>query len=130
MVSLVERVAGDLLMGHDAMQQELLLGKLAPHVVGCPFTLAKYTWHWDIAGTVLDVSASALLGGRFRDRVALAGSVGWNERTVMAAMALAQMEHGYDHLKLYVGRGTMKSDLHGLRQFADMWPHGQVHDRC
>lgn len=114
-VSLVERLARDLLVGHDPMQQQSLISKLAPHMAGCPFTLAAIDMAlWDVAGKVLDVSASTLLGGRFRDRVALAGSVGWDEGNVMAAMALAQMEHGYDHLKLYVGRGTLKCDLHRI----------------
>jgi muconate cycloisomerase len=111
-VTLVEQLAGDLLVGHDPMQQQLLIGELEPHVTGCPFTLAAIDMAlWDVVGKVLDVSASTLLGGRLRDRIPLAGSVGWNDGDVMAAVALAQLEQGYDHLKLYVGRGSLTCDL-------------------
>lgn len=112
-MTLVNQLSSELLLGRDPMQLQPLVRRIGPHLSGCPFTLAAVDIAlWDIAGKVLDVPVSVLLGGRFRNRIALCRSVGWGSGDHMAAAALAQIEdHAYEYLKLYVGRDPLECDL-------------------
>ena len=101
-VALVEQRVKPLLVGEDPLRHRPLLRRLERVVFGCPFTLAAVDIAlWDIAGKQLGLPISALLGGRFRERVEMHGSVGWDDPEAMVETALAQREFGYGALKLY-----------------------------
>lgn len=98
---------------------------LAPLIIGCdPFDLASITstWGevidghrfskaavemalWDIQSQALGVPLYRLLGGRFRDAVALIALVLDHEPQPAAQAALKFVDEGYQHLKLKIGFG-------------------------
>jgi muconate cycloisomerase len=114
-VELVEHRVAPLLVGRDPADRAPLLHELGRVMTGAPFTMAAVeTALLDLLGRALGVPVSTLLGGRFRDRVEVHGSVGWDEDPgAMAATALAQRET-YRWLKLYAGRGDLDADLDRL----------------
>lgn len=109
--AITDRVA-PALRGADPLERGPLLRGLAPRLVAHPFTTAALgTALLDLAGRVLGVPVSTLLGGRYRDSVEVHGSVGWDEDpSVVAATAVRQAER-FGMLKLYAGRGTPDGDL-------------------
>ncbi|MGH2533261.1 MAG: mandelate racemase/muconate lactonizing enzyme family protein [Thermomicrobiales bacterium] len=116
--SIVESVEGpvrDLVVGADPLQIRPLIRRAERYLAHRPFTLtALDVALWDLAGKLLDVSVSTLLGGRFRDRIVVHGSVGWDTPEAMAETALTQRADGYATLKLYAGRDTVGGDLHRI----------------
>ncbi len=115
-VELVEERVTPLLLGRDPLDRLPLLHRLSRALAGAPFTAAAVdTALLDLAGRALGVPAHALLGGKFRDRVEVHGSVGWEEDAGrMVETALAQRD-AYGWLKLYAGRGELDGDLARLR---------------
>ncbi len=109
--TLTQQVA-PLLVGRDALDREPLLRLLEQHLPRAPFTRAAVDLAlWDLAGKAAGVPVSTLLGGRFRERLTLHGSVGWDEPAAMVDVAHAQLAAGYTTLKLYAGRGALEDDL-------------------
>jgi muconate cycloisomerase len=100
------------LVGENPLHIRPIMRSLEPRLMHRPFTLAAIDIAlWDLAGKLLDVPVSTLLGGRFRDSIPVHGSVGWDDPAAMVKTALAQCELGYRTLKLYAGRDTVAGDL-------------------
>ncbi|HEX6797058.1 MAG TPA: enolase C-terminal domain-like protein [Ktedonobacterales bacterium] len=109
--ALTQQVA-PLLIGRDALDREPLLRVLEQRLPRAPFTRAAVDLAlWDLAGKAAGVPISVLLGGRYRERLTLHGSVGWDEPAAMVDVAHAQLAAGYTTLKLYAGRGALDDDL-------------------
>ena len=114
--TLIEGELQAVLVGADALQRDPLLTQLEALLPDQPFTLASIDIAlWDLAGRALNVPVSTLLGGRFRERVDVHGSIGIAEAGEMAAQAQEQVAMGYRALKLYAGRDTLDGDLARLR---------------
>lgn len=115
-VELIEGRVAPLFLGRDPADRVPLLCELGRVLTAAPFTTcALGTALLDLLGHALGVPASTLLGGAFRDRVEVHGSVGWDEDAGrMVETALAQC-HTYRWLKLYAGRGELDADLGRLR---------------
>jgi len=114
--NLNERVT-PLILGKDPLDREPLLRQLERFLPHCPFTLTAVDLAlWDIAGKAANLSVTALLGGKYRDKITMHGSVGWGEPESMVETALAQLELGYTALKLYAGRGLLDDDLKRLER--------------
>jgi len=102
----------DFLIDANPLDRKPLLKALDPHLRGYPFTRAAIDFALcDIVGKALEIPISTILGGRFRDRVEVHGSVGWASPASMAAIAVEQMRLGVTTLKLYVGRDEFAGDL-------------------
>jgi muconate cycloisomerase len=103
---------GERLVGENPLHIRPTIHALEPQLMHRPFTLTAIDVAlWDVAGKLLDVSVSDLLGGRFRDTITVHGSVGWDEPAAMVKTALAQRAFGYQTLKLYAGRDAVAGDL-------------------
>lgn len=115
-VELVHERVCPVLVGRDPERRVPLLGDVARVLKFAPFTTAAVdTALLDLAGRALGVPVHTLLGGAFRDRTEVHGSVGWDEDAGrMAATALEQRET-YRSLKLYAGRGELDEDLDRLQ---------------
>jgi muconate cycloisomerase len=119
-VELVEQRVAPALVGGDPSLRAPLLEGLARSLAFAPFTVAGVeTALLDLLGRVLEVPVHVLLGGAFRDRVEVHGSVGWDEDAArMAENALEQCQT-YRWLKLYAGRGEIDRDLDRLQAVRD-----------
>jgi muconate cycloisomerase len=119
-VELVEERVAPVLVGRDPEHRLPLLHDLARVLKSAPFTTAAVdTALLDLLGRVLDVPVHTLLGGAFRDRTEVHGSVGWDEDAgKMVETALQQCET-YRWLKLYAGRGDIDADLDRLQAVRD-----------
>jgi L-alanine-DL-glutamate epimerase-like enolase superfamily enzyme len=114
-VQAIEKVVSPLLVGADAMARTPLVRRLEPRLPHAPFTITAVDLAlFDLAGKATGLSASALLGGRFREQVEVHGSVGWAAPEEMVETANAQLERGFAALKLYAGRGELPDDLERL----------------
>ena len=114
-VATIEGRLEDLLVGRDPLQREPILRDIEKVLFRSPFTLAAIDVAlWDVAGKILGVPVSVLLGGRFRERVEQHGSVGMGTAESMTDTALGQVEQGYSTLKLYAGRDALQDDLERL----------------
>lgn len=110
---ITDRVA-PLVIGSSPESAAPLLEKVRRVLNGCPFTQAAVdTALLDLLGKRLGVSVSILLGGAFRDRIEVHGSVGWADPQEMARVAVEQAGT-YRWLKLYAGRGELRDDLDRL----------------
>lgn len=111
-VATIEGRLEERLLGRDPLQHEPIVRDIDKVLFRSPFTLAAIDVAlWDIAGKILGVPVSVLLGGRFRERVEQHGSVGLGTAESMVDTALEQVEQGYSTLKLYAGRDTLQEDL-------------------
>ncbi|MGH2562504.1 MAG: mandelate racemase/muconate lactonizing enzyme family protein [Thermomicrobiales bacterium] len=111
-VELIEGPVRELVVGADPLAVRPLIRRAERFLAHRPFTLtALDVALWDLAGKLLGAPVSTLLGGRFRDRIVVHGSVGWDAPEVMAETAVAQRHLGYGTLKLYAGRDTVSGDL-------------------
>ncbi|MBO0805022.1 MAG: hypothetical protein J2P25_18350 [Nocardiopsaceae bacterium] len=114
-VDLVEGRVAPVLIGADPLARSPLLHALAGTARFAPFTAAAVdTALLDLAGRILGVPAHALLGGAFRDRVEVHGSVGWQEDPADMARTAARQAATYRTLKVYAGRGELSADLDRL----------------
>ena len=68
----------------------------------------------DLMGRILGVPVHTLLGGAFRDRTEVHGSVGWDENPAKVAEVALEQAQTYRWLKLYAGRGEIDADLDRL----------------
>jgi muconate cycloisomerase len=119
-VELVEQRVAPLFVGRDPQQRLPLLRDLARSLRSAPFTVAAVdTALLDLLGRFCNVPVHTLLGGAYRTRTDVHGSVGWDhDPGKMVETALAQAET-YRSLKLYAGRGELDSDLDNLQAVRD-----------
>ena len=116
---IAERVA-PVLIGRDPMQHLPLLADVARVLKFAPFTVTAIdTALYDLAGRALGVPVSTLLGGAFRDRVAVHGSVGWDEDPAAMADLAVEQAATYTSIKTYAGRGELGADLDRLQAIRD-----------
>jgi L-alanine-DL-glutamate epimerase-like enolase superfamily enzyme len=119
-VELVETRVAPALRGRDASQRVPLLADLARVLRFAPFTVAAVdTALLDLLGKETGVPVSTLLGGAFRDRVEVHGSVTWDEDPARVAETAREQRETYRWLKLYAGRGEIHRDLDRLQAVRD-----------
>jgi L-alanine-DL-glutamate epimerase-like enolase superfamily enzyme len=126
-VELVETRIAPALVGRDRLQRAPLLDALARVLRFAPFTFrfAPFTFAavdtalLDLAGRHTGVPASTLLGGAFRDRVEVHGSVTWDEDPARVVETALEQRETYRWLKLYAGRDEVERDLDRLQAVRD-----------
>ncbi|MEV7393256.1 MULTISPECIES: enolase C-terminal domain-like protein [unclassified Streptomyces] len=119
-VELVEERVAPVLVGRDPAQRLPLLRDLGRVLKSAPFTTtAVDTALLDLVGRALGVPVHTLLGGAFRDRTEVHGSVGWEEDAGKMADVAREQAATYRWLKLYAGRGELDVDLDRLQAVRD-----------
>jgi muconate cycloisomerase len=119
-VELVESRVAPTLVGRDPAQRLPLLADLTRVLRFAPFTVAGVdTALLDLLGKRAGVPISTLLGGAFRERVEVHGSVGWDEDAARMVETALEQRQTYRWLKLYAGRGEISSDLERLQAVRD-----------
>ncbi|MBB6405149.1 mandelate racemase/muconate lactonizing enzyme family protein [Arthrobacter sp. AZCC_0090] len=119
-VELVEQRVAPVLIGRDASVRVPLLDAVGKVLKFAPFTLAAVdTALLDLVGRSRNLPVHALLGGAFRDRVEVHGSVGWNEDPAKMVDIAREQAGTYGWLKLYAGRGELGADLDRLQAVRD-----------
>jgi muconate cycloisomerase len=119
-VELVEQRVAPLFVGRNPEHRLPLLTDLGRVLKAAPFTVTAIdTALLDLVGRAWGVPVHTLLGGAFRDRTEVNGSVGWDEdHGKMVDVALEQIQT-YRWLKLYAGRGDVDADLDRLQAVRD-----------
>lgn len=116
-VDLVRERVAPVLVGADPRRRRGLLAEVAAVTAQAPFTRTAVDLAlWDLAGTILGVPVSQLLGGAVREWVPQHGSVGLGSPDQMVVTARRQLEQGYRTLKLYAGREEPATDLARLAE--------------
>lgn len=119
-LELVETRVAPTLVGRDASHRTRLLADLARVLRFAPFTVAAVdTALLDLLGRQTGVPVSTLLGGAFRDRVEVHGSVTWDEDSARVVESALEQRETYRWLKLYAGRGEVERDLDRLQAVRD-----------
>ncbi|HEY1365878.1 MAG TPA: enolase C-terminal domain-like protein [Gaiellaceae bacterium] len=119
-VELIETRVAPLLVGGAASDRVPLLVELGRVLGFAPFTTAAVdTALLDLLGKQTGVSVSALLGGAFRDRVEVHGSVTWDEDPGRIVETALEQRGTYRWLKLYAGRDDVDRDLDRLQAVRD-----------
>ena len=119
-VELVEQRVAPVLLGRDPTRRAPLLADLNRVLKFAPFTTdAVDTALLDLTGRALGVPASTLLGGAYRDRVEVHGSVGWDEDPARMVDLAVEQAATYRSLKTYAGRGDVDADLDRLQAVRD-----------
>jgi L-alanine-DL-glutamate epimerase-like enolase superfamily enzyme len=119
-VELIEQRVEPVLIGQDPTRRGPLLADLARVLKFAPFTTAAVdTALLDLTGRALGVPVSALLGGAYRDRVEVHGSVGWDEDPACMADLAVEQAATYRSIKTYAGRGDIDADLDRLQAVRD-----------
>jgi L-alanine-DL-glutamate epimerase-like enolase superfamily enzyme len=119
-VELVEQRVAPTLIGRNPSDRIPLLHDLGRVLRFAPFTVAAVdTALLDLLGRALGVPVHTLLGGAFRDRVEVHGSVGWDEDPARVAATAMEQRETYRWLKLYAGRGEIDADLDRLQAVRD-----------
>ena len=119
-VELVETRVAPTLVGRDALQLVPRLADLSRVLRFAPFTFAAVdTALLDLAGRHFGVPVSTVLGGAFRDRVEVHGSVTWDEDPARVVASALEQRETYRWLKLYAGRGQIDGDLDRLQAVRD-----------
>lgn len=119
-VELVEQRVAPLFCGRDPAHRLPLLHDLGLVLKAAPFTTAAVdTALLDLMGRALGVPVHTLLGGAFRDRTEVHGSVGWDDDPAKVADVALEQAQTYRWLKLYAGRGQIDADLDKLQAVRD-----------
>jgi L-alanine-DL-glutamate epimerase-like enolase superfamily enzyme len=119
-VELVEQRVAPVLVGKDPEYRVRLLHELGRVLKSAPFTVtAVDTALLDLLGRALQIPVHTLLGGAFRDRTEVHGSVGWDEDPGRMVETALQQSETYRWLKLYAGRGEVDADLARLQAVRD-----------
>jgi muconate cycloisomerase len=119
-VELVEQRVAPLFAGRHPEHRLPLLHDLGRVLKAAPFAVAAVdTALLDLMGRILGVPVHTLLGGAFRDRTEVHGSVGWDENPAKVAEAALEQAQTYRWLKLYAGRGEIDADLDRLQAVRD-----------
>src|SRR3954447_16602402 len=119
-VELVRTRVAATLVGREASQRVPLLADLARVLRFAPFTVAAVDMALlDLLGRQTGVPVSTLLGGAFRDRVEVHGSVTWDEDPARVVETALEQRETYRWLKLYAGRDEVDRDLDRLQAVRD-----------
>jgi L-alanine-DL-glutamate epimerase-like enolase superfamily enzyme len=119
-VELIEDRVAPVLIGRDPENRGAVLRDLAKVLKFAPFTVtAVDTALLDLVGRALRVPVTTLLGGAYRDRTEVHGSVGWDEDPARMAETAVEQAQTYRWLKTYAGRGDVDSDLDRLQAIRD-----------
>jgi L-alanine-DL-glutamate epimerase-like enolase superfamily enzyme len=119
-VELVERRIAPVLVGRDPQHRLALLSELHKILRFAPFTITAIdTALLDLVGRALGTPVHVLLGGSFRDRTEVHGSVGWDADPAKVADVAVEQAQTYRWLKLYAGRGELDEDLDRLQAVRD-----------
>jgi L-alanine-DL-glutamate epimerase-like enolase superfamily enzyme len=106
-MELVQERVAPLLVGRDPQHRAPLLQEQAQVLRFAPFTTAAVdTALLDLVGRALGVPVHTLLGGAFRDRVEVHGSVGWSHDHAEVVENARTQAQTYGWLKLYAGRAA------------------------
>lgn len=106
-----DRVA-PLIIGRDALSWRSTVAEAALLLHGFTATRAAIeTAILDACGKAMGEPLWAVLGGAYRESVAVHGSVGWDEDVAAYAAEAARQARLYRTLKLYVGRDRLPADL-------------------
>lgn len=115
-VELVETRVSGVLSGRDPFDRQPLLADLAKALKFAPFTTAAVDMALlDLQGRVFGVPVHTLLGGAFRTKTPVHGSVGRNEDIQKILDVALEQAETYRSLKLYAGRGEIDEDLDRLQ---------------
>ena len=114
--TLIRDVFAPALIGLDPLNLAAAVGRLEAAAVGNPAARAAVdgALH-DLAGKLLGVPVSTLLGGRCRDRVEASWHVSNMEPDADAREAAGAVARGFRILKIKVGAADPRRDLDGLR---------------
>ncbi|WP_028921707.1 mandelate racemase/muconate lactonizing enzyme family protein [Pseudonocardia acaciae] len=119
-VELVESRVAPVLVGKDPERRLPLLDELGRALRFAPFTTAAVdTALLDLLGRALGVPVHVLLGGGYRERTEVHGSVGWDADAGKVADTAREQAASYRWLKLYAGRGELDADLDRLAAVRD-----------
>lgn len=119
-VELIEQRIAPVILGRDPLDRGPLLADIAKVLRFAPFTIAALDIAlYDLAGKAHGVSMTQLLGGGFRDRTEVHGSVGWDEDPAKMVDLAKEQIKTYRSLKLYAGRGEIDADLDRLQAVRD-----------
>ncbi|TDF99489.1 mandelate racemase/muconate lactonizing enzyme family protein [Paenibacillus piri] len=109
-----------LVIGNDPFDVEVLWEKmfLRPYKLGPSGSLLETISGidiaiWDIIGKVTNKPIYQLIGGRFRDRVQIYFSYGWDRKATVdevAKIMAANVEKGFDTVKLRMNYGPLKGE--------------------
>jgi muconate cycloisomerase len=115
-VTLIDELLGPALVGEDALQIEVLLDKLDRTIRGYPYAKASLdiAVH-DLVGKALGVPVYQLLGGKYRDRIRIAHSLGFMDTERLLAEVADAIEEGVRTIKLKVGADVSR-DTHIVRE--------------
>lgn len=104
-VRLIESTLGPALEGSDPFNLEAAHQRMDAAVKGYPYAKAALdeALH-DIKGKALDVPVYQLLGGRIREEIPIAHSLGWLEYEEAVGEAAAAVSEGIKTIKIKVGR--------------------------
>ncbi|TCP39172.1 muconate cycloisomerase [Tamaricihabitans halophyticus] len=119
-VELVEQRISPALSGLDPRNRIALLAELHKILRFAPFTIAAVdTALLDLVGRASGLPVHALLGGAFRTRTEVHGSVGWDADPAKVAATAVEQAETYRWLKLYAGRGELDADIDRLQAVRD-----------
>lgn len=122
--SIVETIgqkASPVLIGQSHHTYKPLLAQLRKLIIGDPFSLAAIdTALLDLAGKRLGQPISVLLGGPFASRIPVHASVGWDSDADKMADETEALLGQFSHLKIYLGQGELREDLHRLERVRDV----------
>jgi len=115
-VTLIDELLGPALVGEDALEIEVLLDKLDRTIRGYPYAKASLdiAVH-DLVGKALGVPVYQLLGGRYRERIRIAHSLGFMDTELLLAEVADAIEEGVRTIKLKVGADVSR-DTHIVRE--------------
>lgn len=119
-VELIQDRVSPVLVGRNPGNRLPLLRDIDNVLKFAPFTIAALdTALLDLLGRAWGVSVHTLLGGSFRDRTEVHGSVGWAEDPARIVDTALEQVSTYRSLKLYAGRGDLHADLDRLQAVRD-----------
>ena len=119
-VELIDSRVAPALVGKDPENRGALLADVSRVLKFAPFTVAAVdTALLDLVGRALGVPAHALLGGAYRDRTEVHGSVGWDENPARMIETAVEQSKTYRWLKTYAGRDDVDADLDRLQAVRD-----------
>jgi L-alanine-DL-glutamate epimerase-like enolase superfamily enzyme len=119
-LELIETRVAPVLIGKNPENRGHLLQDVSKVLKFAPFTIAAVdTALLDLLGRALGVPVSTLLGGAYRDRTEVHGSVGWDSDPGKVVETALEQATTYRSLKTYAGRGHVDDDLDKLQAVRD-----------
>ncbi len=122
-VAVIEDRLRPLLLGAEALSWRALLVGMEPQLVGYTFTRAALeTALLDLVGRATGAPIWQVLGGRFRDKIELHGSIGWDSDRAKVVAEAQKQSAEFSTLKLYVGKGDFDDDLNTVAAVREAVP--------